>query len=141
VDCAKVANVVVLAAIVSLLVASVAAGQENRAVAPTVQGAGLCRNAEGGAKAHMLCTCESGENVATMDLSGAGDRGGADMAAGWGFAALVTFRGHRVLFDAGRNPQQLLENLHKMDVDPTSIEHVVISHHHSETITNRGLPV
>jgi len=55
-----------------------------------------------------------------------------DMRADWGFAALVTFRGHRVLFDSGAYPELFLENLKKMEVDPTSIEHAVISHHHMD---------
>ncbi|MDA2928399.1 MBL fold metallo-hydrolase [Acidobacteria bacterium AH-259-O06] len=55
-----------------------------------------------------------------------------DMRADWGFAALVTFRGHRVLFDSGAYPELFLENLKKMGVDPSSIEHAVISHHHMD---------
>lgn len=52
--------------------------------------------------------------------------------ADWGFSALITFRGRRVLFDSGTKPELFLANLKAMDVDPKSIEHVVISHEHPD---------
>ena len=55
-----------------------------------------------------------------------------DMRADWGFAALIKFRGHQVLFDSGAYPELFLENLRKMEIDPASIEHAVISHHHAD---------
>lgn len=55
-----------------------------------------------------------------------------DMPADWGFAALITFRGQRILFDSGAYPELFLENLKTMEIDPASIEHVVISHHHTD---------
>ncbi len=50
----------------------------------------------------------------------------------WGFAAVVTFSGHRVLFDTGTKPDVLLSNLEKLKVDPGSIEQVLISHAHRD---------
>jgi len=55
-----------------------------------------------------------------------------DLRRSWGFSALVDFGGHRVLFDAGSDPILLLEHLEKMQIDPKSIEHAVISHQHGD---------
>ncbi len=56
----------------------------------------------------------------------------ADLNRSWGFSAVVDFRGHRILFDAGSDPILLLEHLEKMQIDPTSIEQAVISHEHGD---------
>lgn len=56
----------------------------------------------------------------------------ADMTEHWGYSAVVTFRGHRVLFDSGTKPQLFMENLKKAGVDPASIESAVISHDHPD---------
>jgi len=50
----------------------------------------------------------------------------------WGFAALVAHNGRRVLLDTGAKAEVFLENLRKLDIDPASIEHVVISHAHAD---------
>ncbi len=55
-----------------------------------------------------------------------------DLLRSWGFSALVDFRGHRVLFDAGSDPILLLEHMEKLQIDPKSIEHAVISHQHGD---------
>ncbi len=55
-----------------------------------------------------------------------------DLRRSWGFSAVVDFRGRRILFDAGSDPILLLEHLEKMQIDPTSIEHAVISHQHGD---------
>lgn len=55
-----------------------------------------------------------------------------DLQRSWGFSAVVDFGGHRVLFDAGSDPILLLEHLEKMQIDPTTIEHAVISHQHGD---------
>ncbi len=56
----------------------------------------------------------------------------AGIQGDWGFAAAVTFAGHRVLFDTGTKPDVLLSNLEKLKVDPGSIEQVLISHAHRD---------
>ncbi|NQV26450.1 MAG: MBL fold metallo-hydrolase [Rhodopirellula sp.] len=56
----------------------------------------------------------------------------ADLLRSWGFSAIIDFRGRRILFDAGSDPILLLEHLEKMQIDPTSIEHAVISHQHGD---------
>ncbi len=55
-----------------------------------------------------------------------------DLLRSWGFSAVVDFGGHRVLFDAGSDPILLLEHLEKLQIDPTTIEHAVISHQHGD---------
>jgi len=55
-----------------------------------------------------------------------------DMKEDWGFAAVVTLDGRRVLFDSGTKPELFLENLKKMDVPPESIQAAVISHEHGD---------
>jgi 7,8-dihydropterin-6-yl-methyl-4-(beta-D-ribofuranosyl)aminobenzene 5'-phosphate synthase len=55
-----------------------------------------------------------------------------DTQADWGFAALVTFRGEKVLFDSGAKPDILLSNMKALAVDPAGIRHAVISHGHGD---------
>jgi len=52
--------------------------------------------------------------------------------ADWGFAALVTYRGRNLLFDSGAKPDLFLANLKKLNIDPASISHAVISHEHGD---------
>ncbi|UCG86175.1 MAG: MBL fold metallo-hydrolase [Gemmatimonadota bacterium] len=54
------------------------------------------------------------------------------IAADWGFAAVVTFRGQRILFDSGTKPELFLENLRKLEIAPNSISHAVFSHEHGD---------
>jgi len=55
-----------------------------------------------------------------------------DLKADWGFAALVSAGGHRVLLDTGANAGIFMGNLQAMDVEPASIERLVISHEHAD---------
>jgi 7,8-dihydropterin-6-yl-methyl-4-(beta-D-ribofuranosyl)aminobenzene 5'-phosphate synthase len=50
----------------------------------------------------------------------------------WGFAALVEYHGHTLLFDTGADGSMLLENMKQLGVDPRSVEAVVISHMHDD---------
>jgi Metal-dependent hydrolases of the beta-lactamase superfamily II len=56
----------------------------------------------------------------------------ADLTPDWGFSALVKFRGHTVLFDAGARPEIFISNMNKLGINPQSIERVLISHEHSD---------
>lgn len=58
----------------------------------------------------------------------------AGMEGDWGFAAVVTLRGRRVLFDSGTKPELFLANLRKLRIDPGSITHAIISHQHGDHI-------
>jgi len=67
----------------------------------------------------------------------------------WGYSAVVTFRGRRLLFDSGTKPELFVENLKKLDVAPASIEKAMISHEHPDHRNgiylfypmHKGLPV
>ena len=56
----------------------------------------------------------------------------------WGFSCLVEAAGYLILFDTGANGSMLLDNMRRLDVDPSSIEEVVISHAHHDHMG--GLP-
>lgn len=49
--------------------------------------------------------------------------------SGWGFSCLVD-DGQRILFDTGDNGQKLIYNFEKANIDPKSVEKVVLSHNH-----------
>jgi 7,8-dihydropterin-6-yl-methyl-4-(beta-D-ribofuranosyl)aminobenzene 5'-phosphate synthase len=71
-------------------------------------------------------------------LSVGGDSDDA-LRAEHGFSALVTVEkgGHvtRVLFDAGRTPDGLVENMRRLDLSPADIDIVVLSHGHWDHVT------
>ena len=50
----------------------------------------------------------------------------------WGFAALVEIGAHSILFDTGATGDAFLNNLSLLDIDPKTIEAVVISHAHGD---------
>lgn len=54
-----------------------------------------------------------------------------DLEADWGFSCLVEVENTpKILFDTGANGSILLSNMKKLDIDPTSIDEVFISHAH-----------
>lgn len=59
-----------------------------------------------------------------------GDR--ADLTRDWGFAALIEYRGHRILFDTGNNAQVFAANIKALDVNLRTIDFVVVSHRHGD---------
>ena len=56
--------------------------------------------------------------------------GGPELRADWGFAALVEYGSHTLLFDTGASGSILLDNMEQLGVDPHSIEAVILSHEH-----------
>lgn len=56
----------------------------------------------------------------------------SQLASKWGFAALVEYAGHTLLFDTGPDGTLLLNNLRQLKIDPQSIEVVVVSHQHAD---------
>ena len=50
----------------------------------------------------------------------------------WGFSAYVTYKDHNVLFDTGLDGPILISNLEKLGIDPGEIQHLVLSHEHSD---------
>ena len=63
------------------------------------------------------------------------------LQADWGFSCLIEVPRHggtRILFDTGTNGSILLSNMEKLNIDPTSIDEVFISHAHFDHVG--GLP-
>jgi 7,8-dihydropterin-6-yl-methyl-4-(beta-D-ribofuranosyl)aminobenzene 5'-phosphate synthase len=56
----------------------------------------------------------------------------ARLQADWGFAALVEYDGHTLLFDTGARGSTLLDNMRQLGVESQSIEIVVLSHAHDD---------
>ncbi len=50
----------------------------------------------------------------------------------WGFAALLEFRGKRILFDTGNNAQVFAENTEALNIDLRRLDYVAISHRHGD---------
>jgi 7,8-dihydropterin-6-yl-methyl-4-(beta-D-ribofuranosyl)aminobenzene 5'-phosphate synthase len=54
------------------------------------------------------------------------------MKKDWGYAALIEYRGKRILFDTGDNPKILADNARAKGVDLSRLDFVVLSHRHSD---------
>ena len=52
----------------------------------------------------------------------------------WGFACTIEAHGRHILFDTGGNGSILLKNMKLLNIDPESIDDVVISHPHFDHI-------
>jgi len=52
------------------------------------------------------------------------------LKANWGFSCLVETQDKKILFDTGANGSILLDNMEKLNIDPTTIEEIFISHAH-----------
>jgi 7,8-dihydropterin-6-yl-methyl-4-(beta-D-ribofuranosyl)aminobenzene 5'-phosphate synthase len=57
-----------------------------------------------------------------------------DLQADWGFSALIEAKGKRILFDTGGSGSILLSNMSKLEIIPTEIDEVFISHAHFDHI-------
>jgi 7,8-dihydropterin-6-yl-methyl-4-(beta-D-ribofuranosyl)aminobenzene 5'-phosphate synthase len=56
------------------------------------------------------------------------------VTADLGFGAYIQYHDQAILFDTGRDGQILLENMQTLDIDPTSVQAVVLSHPHNDHI-------
>jgi 7,8-dihydropterin-6-yl-methyl-4-(beta-D-ribofuranosyl)aminobenzene 5'-phosphate synthase len=54
------------------------------------------------------------------------------MQKDWGFAALIEYRGKRILFDTGNNADVLARNVRAKGVDLSRLDFVVVSHRHGD---------
>jgi len=50
----------------------------------------------------------------------------------WGFSCLIEYRGQVLLFDTGGDSPTLLANMAALDIDPSRIEAVILSHIHGD---------
>lgn len=72
-----------------------------------------------------------------------------DLEASWGFACLIALEGKNILFDTGSDGPVLRHNMEKLDIDPASIDLLMISHQHWDHVggiyeilsARRDLPV
>ena len=53
----------------------------------------------------------------------------------WGFAALVTVDGRRILFDTGANEDTVQRNLKALELDLADVDTVILSHNHWDHVT------
>jgi 7,8-dihydropterin-6-yl-methyl-4-(beta-D-ribofuranosyl)aminobenzene 5'-phosphate synthase len=56
----------------------------------------------------------------------------ASLKKDWGFAALIEYRGKRILFDTGNNAAIFAHNVKALGVDLRKLDAVVISHRHGD---------
>lgn len=59
------------------------------------------------------------------------------LKSGWGFSCLVESR-QKILFDTGDNGEKLIYNFEKLNIDPKSIDKVVLSHNHWDHVDGLG---
>ena len=52
------------------------------------------------------------------------------LKADWGFSCLVEAYNRKILFDTGANGSILLDNMRKLNINPTEIDDIFISHAH-----------
>jgi 7,8-dihydropterin-6-yl-methyl-4-(beta-D-ribofuranosyl)aminobenzene 5'-phosphate synthase len=57
-----------------------------------------------------------------------------ELKSDWGFSAFVETGKLNILFDTGSNGSILLANMKKLDIDPSSVEEVFISHNHFDHV-------
>ena len=58
--------------------------------------------------------------------------------ADWGFSCLIEVYGKKILFDTGANGSILLDNMKKLNIEPTMVDDIFISHAHGDH--TGGLP-
>jgi 7,8-dihydropterin-6-yl-methyl-4-(beta-D-ribofuranosyl)aminobenzene 5'-phosphate synthase len=56
----------------------------------------------------------------------------AGLRVAWGFSAYITYQNENILFDTGGSGTYLLANMASLDIFPEGIQHVVLSHEHSD---------
>jgi len=58
----------------------------------------------------------------------------SDLKTDWGLSFLIQGLENTILFDTGAKGDLLLENMHKLDIDPKTITRIVLSHEHRDHI-------
>ena len=77
----------------------------------------------------VLYAADSGVDIRIVYDNTSADGG---LREDWGFSAVAIVGDRRVLFDSGADADLLLRNLAALGINPASISHAVISHHHSD---------
>jgi len=54
------------------------------------------------------------------------------LISGWGFSCLIEKKKVKILFDTGAKSKTLLHNMKQLQIDPASIDMVVLSHSHRD---------
>jgi 7,8-dihydropterin-6-yl-methyl-4-(beta-D-ribofuranosyl)aminobenzene 5'-phosphate synthase len=62
----------------------------------------------------------------------------AGLRRDWGFAALIEYRGSRILFDTGNNAEVFEHNIRALGVDLRRLDFVVVSHRHGDHTSGLG---
>ena len=75
---------------------------------------------------------EAGAQSTTITILYNNVSGRTDCITDWGFGCLVKGKEKTLLFDTGEDGSILLHNMKSMNVDPGSIDAVVLSHMHSD---------
>ena len=57
-----------------------------------------------------------------------------DLKTAWGFGCIINTSTEQILFDTGGDSEILLFNMEKMNIDPRSIDKVIISHIHGDHV-------
>jgi len=57
-----------------------------------------------------------------------------DLTTDWGLSFLIQGLENTILFDTGAKGDLLLDNMHKLDIDPKTITRIVLSHEHRDHI-------
>ncbi len=57
-----------------------------------------------------------------------------DMETEWGFACVIETDQDTILFDTGNNGSILLKNMNKLNIEPKSIQTIIISHEHLDHV-------
>ena len=55
-----------------------------------------------------------------------------DLEADWGFSCYIEYLGTNILFDTGTKPRILLDNMQKLNVDPSEADIIFVSHKHMD---------
>ncbi len=58
----------------------------------------------------------------------------SNLKANWGFSCFIEFNDFNILFDTGTKGQILLNNMRELNIDPSIIDFVFISHSHHDHV-------
>ena len=74
----------------------------------------------------------SGEDALRITINYDNYQFDENLRSDWGFACLVEYQGHQLLFDAGRDAELYKENAVRLHIDPREMPALFISHEHGD---------